>query len=306
MKKTILIFGVSSFMGSNLAQILSEDFRIIGTYHNTPVTIPGITCVPCDVLKKEYVTKLTAIFKPDITIYAVGMSSLKECKMNPKRADALNSAGAVNCSSASERYGSKFIFLSSCFVLGGEDTLYRESDTPFPVTAYGNSLSSTEFYIQRSCLNYLILRCAPLYGRSFNPLHPNWFEVVQAALAKNQTLPADDTVSIGFLDIYVLGKILKSLIESGISNRLLQVSSKDTLSRYAFAKLYAQIFKKDENLIQSTMGTFPVEKDQKGNSKASAKNYFFQMDTTNLETIIGADMPKIEESLRLTYQRLRV
>ena len=84
------------------------------------------------------------------------MSSLTDCKLNPKMADALNTTGAVNACSASERYGSKFIYLSSGYVLGGEDQLYKEGDTPFPTTAYGNSLSSTEFWIQRSCLNYLV------------------------------------------------------------------------------------------------------------------------------------------------------
>lgn len=304
MKKTILIFGISSFVGANLARILSKDYRIVGTYLSNPVNLPGITCVPCDVLKKTYVTKIMAIFRPDYTIYAVGLSSLTACKLNPKLADALNSAGAANCTAASERYGSKFIYLSSCFVLGGENTLYRESDTPFPVTTYGNSLSSTEFYIQRSSLNYLILRCAPLYGRSYNPLHPNWFEIVQTALAKKQILPADDSVYTGFLDIEILGKILRSLLESGVTNRLLQVSSRDSLTRLGFAKLYAKVFKKDGNFIESTSGTFPLEASYKNTQKNTSLQNYFQMDVTNVESLLGIEMPKIEDSLVVTYQRL--
>lgn len=193
MKKTILIFGISSFVGSNLAQILAEDYRVIGTYHTTPVDIPGVTCVPCDVLRKEYVSNLCGIFKPHYTIYAVGLSSLTECKYFPKKAESLNSSGAINCSTASERIGSKFIYLSSCFVMGGENVTYREGETPFPNTIYGNTLSTTEFYIQRSCLNYLILRCAPLYGRSYGTRHPNWFEAVQNAFVKNEPLLSDDS-----------------------------------------------------------------------------------------------------------------
>src|SRR5688572_27476615 len=121
MKKTVLIFGVSSFVGSNLALMLKDDYRVIGTYHKTPVEIPGITCYPCDVLKKDYVMNLTGLFKPDFTIYAIGLSSLTECKNFPKLADALNTNGAINACTASERYGSKFIFISSSYVLGGED-----------------------------------------------------------------------------------------------------------------------------------------------------------------------------------------
>lgn len=301
MKKTILIFGVSSFIGSNLLEMLKDEFRIIGTYYKTPVSIPGVTCLPCDVLKKEYVSNITARFRPDLTIYAVGMSSLKQCQLYPKQADALNSAGAVNCCGASERYGSKFIYLSSAFVLSGDDTIYREGDTPFPNTVYGNTLSSTEFYVQRSCLNYLILRCAPLYGRSFSPAHSNWFEMMQDSFVKGVPVVMDDSVESGFLDVQIMVRILKAALNTGVTNRLFHVSSKDSMTRYDFAQLYAKVFKKDAGLIQRTSGRFPIDK-SKGNDQAS--NYYFRLDTSNIEELLNAKMPKIEESLQLTYKRL--
>lgn len=301
MKKTILIFGISSFVGSNLAEILKDDFRIVGTYHKTPVDIPGVLCVPCDVLKKEYVSSLVALFKPDFTIYAVGMSSLKEASLKPKMNDALNTTGLVNCCTSSERHGSKFVFLSSCFVLAGEDTLYREGDIPFPNTALGNALSSSEFYVQRSCLNYFILRSAPLYGRAYNPKHPNWFEVVQSSLMKNETIKADDSVVTGFLDVHLLGKILKGALEANITNRLFQISSSNWMTRYEFARLCASTWKKDENLIQRVSGGYPNEQTSK--NKPAPAQYFFKFDLTNIEDFLGRKMPSVEESLQFTHKR---
>lgn len=299
MKKTILIFGVNSFVGSNLIEMLKDEYRIIGTYHKTPVFIPGVTCIPCDVLKKDYVSNITARFRPDLTIYAVGLSSLKECQLSPKVADALNSVGAVNCCASSERYGSKFIYLSSGYVLSGDDTVYREGETPFPNTVYGNSLSSTEFYIQRSCLNYLILRCCPLYGRSYNPTHSTWFENLQLAFAKGEPVLADDSVHTGFMDVQIMIRILKATLANNITNRLLHVSSKDFMTRYEFALLYAKIFKKDEGLVQRINGKFPVDKNKDEN-----QSYYYRLDTSNIEEFLNAKMPKIEDSLQLTYKRL--
>ncbi len=306
MKKTVLIFGISSFVGSNLALVLKDEYRIIGTYFKTPVEIPGIVCLPCDVLKKDYVSNLVGIFKPDFTIYAVGMSSLTECKLFPKQADALNSVGAVNTCTASERYGSKFVYLSSSYVLGGEDQLYKEGEVPLPNTIYGNTLSATEFYIQRSCLNYLILRSAPLYGRSYGPKHPNWFELLQTAFAKGQPIPADDSVVTGFLDVVIFGTILKTFLSSPVTNRLFQISSRDFMSRYEFACLVAKHFHKDESLIQRVSGSFPIEKSNKrmGNKFSSA--YFFKMDTFNAEDFLGITFPSVEESLLLTFKRFSV
>jgi dTDP-4-dehydrorhamnose reductase len=299
MKKTILIFGVGSFVGSNLIELLKDEFRIIGTFYKTPVNIPGVTCVPCDVLKKEYVSNITARFRPDLTIYAVGLSSLRDCQLSPKLADALNSVGAVNCCQASERYGSKFIYISSGFVLSGEDTVYREGETPFPNTVYGTTLSSTEFFIQRSCLNYLILRCCPLYGRSYNPVHTNWFESLQSSLAKGEQFFADDSVYTGFMDVQIMIRILKATLAKNVTNRLFHVSSKDYMSRYEFALLYAKIFKKDEGLIQRVSGKFPTDK-----AKDEKANFFYRLDTSNIEEFLNAKMPRIEESLQLTYKRL--
>jgi dTDP-4-dehydrorhamnose reductase len=230
------------------------------------------------------------------------MSSLKECQLSPKQADALNSAGAVNACTASERYESKFIYFSSGFVLGGADTIYREGETPFPNTAYGNSLSSTEFYIQRSCLNYLILRCSTLYGRSLNPEHANWFEHLQTALAKGEQIQVDDSVHVGFLDIQILVRILKATLEKNITNRLLHVSSSDFMTRYEFAKLYAKIFKKDEALIQRATIKFPVDKNK--NNDENSNYYYYRLDTSNIEEFLNTKMPRIEDSLMMTYKRL--
>lgn len=299
MKKTILIFGASSFVGSNLIEGLKDDFRIIGTYHKTPLNVPGITCIPCDVHKKDLVSNIVARFQPDITIYAAGLSSLRECQLHPKKADALNSAGAVNCCSAAERYDSKFVYISSCFVLGGDNTDYREGETPFPNNVYGSSLSSTEFYVQRSCLNYLILRCSPLYGRSYNPSHPTWFEHLQSALAKGEPFPADDSVQTGFLDVQIMIRVLKAAIDRNVTNRLFHVSSKDFMSRYEFARLYAKIFRKDEGLIQRVNGKFPSDK-SRGEDGSS---YYYRLDTGNIEEFLNTKMPRIEDSLNLSFKR---
>ncbi len=303
MKKTVLIVGINSFVGSNIAEMLKDEFRIVGTYNKNFVNIPGITCYPMDVMKKEFVMNLMSRIRPDFTIYAAGMSSLMECKLRPKYAEALNANGAINACTASERYGSRFVLISSAFVMGGSDTLYKEGDTPFPNSAYGTSLSSAEFYVQRSCLNYLILRCSVLYGRSHNPLHPNWFEVVQASLAKNVPLIADTSVTTGFLDITILAKILKATFQGNVSNRLIHISSRDFMNRNEFALAYAKIFHKDTNMIQKTSGKFPLDTENKAGNVAS-QNYCFKLDTSNAEEFLGTKMPSIEESLQYTHKRM--
>lgn len=300
MKKTILLFGASSFVGSNLLESLKDDFRIIGTYHKNPVKFPGVTCLPCDVLKKDYVNNLVALTKPDFTIYAVGMSSLQQCHKEPKLADALNSTGASYVCKASERVGAKFIYISSSYVLSGEDLLFKESDMPMPFTAYGNTVSSGEFYVQRSSINYLVLRSCPLYGRSYSHQHQNIFEYIQEKFSRGETFALDSSVKTGFLDVALFAKVLKSCLESNVTNRLLQVSSRDWYSPVEFARLYSRIFKKAESNIQVQDENLPVENPHKG----FVKKPQFRMDLTNIESSLGIELPTVEESLQFSKKKL--
>lgn len=302
MRKTVLIFGVSSFLGSNLVEALGQDYRIIGTYNATPVRVPGMLTVRCDALKKDSVQRLLGSFRPNITIYAGGLSSLSACHANPKLADALNSAALTNVCSSAERVGSKFIFISSSFVLSGEDVVYHESDTPFPGTSYGSSLATSEFYVQKSCLNYIIFRSCPLYGRAFHPTRRNWLEPIETALAQGQQVGVDDTVFHGHLDVHILAKLIKLGIEKNVTNRLFQITSKDIMSRYDFARLYCQVFGKDENLIVRAQWPMPLDNSQY-RSKALEK-YNFRMDTKNAEEFFSLRMPTVEESLKATKKRL--
>jgi dTDP-4-dehydrorhamnose reductase len=95
--------------------------------------------------------------------------------------------------------------------------------------------------------------------------------------------------------------VLKSIIDLNITNRLLHVSSSDFMTRYEFAKIYAKVFKKDENLIHPMPGNFPVDKNKSHGEKSK---YYYKLNTTNIETMIGIRMPTIESSLNSTYKRL--
>lgn len=302
MRKTVLIFGASSFLGSNLIEVLGTDYRLVGTFHETSLTIPGMTLIKCDVLKKDTVQRIVSLVKPDVTIYAAGLSSLQACAANPKLADALNSAGLINVCQSAERYGSKFIFVSSSFVLAGEDVTYQESDTPFPATIYGSSLASSEFYVQKSCLNYIVFRCCPLYGRAYHPTRRNWLEGIETALASAQQVTVDDHVMHGHLDVRILAKMIRLGIEKNVTNRLFQVTSQDVMSRYEFVRLYCKVFGQDENLILKGQWELPLDEAQ-FRSKA-LERYFFRMATTNAEEFFGLRMPSVEESLKSTKKRL--
>ena len=302
-KKTILIFGLTSMVGSNLAEFFSKDFRVVGTYYRKPISLPGVLALPCNVLNKDEVQLVLYAFKPDFVIYCVGFTGLKDCNDNPNISDALNSGGLFNVAEMAPRYGARVIYLSSQYVFAGDNRAFNEMDNPDVTTQYGKSQASSEFYLQKSSLNYLIVRCCRLYGRGISPIRDSFFEAMQKKIKNNQSAIYDDFVHTGFIDVYYLAMVLKICFERNISNRVLQFSTQDIMTNYEFAKTYAEIFGESDGLINKGKWFFPILKTVTLNR--SSEHHYFKMDILNIEGVLRLKLPTVRESLLFTYKRFK-
>jgi len=301
-KKTILVFGISSLLGSSITEFLKKDYKVVGTYYKTRVSMPGVLTLPCDVLDKDQVQLMVYAFKPDITIYCVGVASVYACSRSEELADALNASGLYNVAESCGRYRSQVIYFSSNFVFSGEPKNYMEMDIPDANTALGKTQASSEFFIQKTSLNYLVFRCCRIYGRGVNPLKMNWFYALQSKLSNREKFACDDFIKVGFLDVYFLAMVVKIAIERGVTNRLFQISSSDQMSYFSFAKNYCKIFSESDDFLSRTKWPFPAIASQ-GMSGVS-DNLKYQMDITNIEGYLNIEMPTVLDSLQFTYQRL--
>ena len=301
-KKTILIFGISSFVGSNLAEFLKDDYRVVGTYNKTHVSIPGVLTLPCDVLSKDEVQLVMFTIRPEFTIYTVGVSSVLDCAKNKELADALNTSGLFNVVEYCQRYKSQICYISSSYIFGGDERGYLEMDIPDPSTVYGKTQAAAEFYVQKTSLNYLIFRTCALYGRGFSSNRITYFENIQKRLDENEMIVCDNYINIGFLDVYYLAMLFRIAFEKKVTNRLLQVSSNDIMTHYDFTKLYSEKFL--GNSSQVTNGKWPFPVVSSGASLPQSDKLFFKLDVSNVEGYFHLKMPSIKESLEFTHTRL--
>lgn len=302
-RKTVVIFGVSSFVGSNLAQYLKDDYRVVGTYFENRVKIPGVLTLPCDVMKRDAIQMVLFTFRPELTIYAVGSSSVEACHDFENYADALNSGGVFNVVPFCERYQSKVCYISSAFIFSGENRINLENDTPLPNTFYGKSKASAEFFIQKSCLNYVIFRCSNFYGRGIHPRISTWFENIEKKSFNQESCAMDSKINIGFLDVFYLAQAIKMSLENDVTNRLFQLSSKDSITFYDFALTYAKVFKTDKSLIKKLNWEFPQMESSMIEQRMD-DNFYYKIDVANLEAALGIEMPTVEQSLELSYKNL--
>jgi len=298
-RKTVVIFGVSSFVGSNIANYLKNHYRVIGTYHQCTVNIPDVLTMKCSVLDREQVTFIVKAFQPDITIYAVGLHSVVIGHHQTKLADALNTVGAINVSEVSERYKSRMFYLSSDQVFDGSDQVHHERDNVSPTTITGKTKLAAEFFIEKNSLNYVTLRCCSIFGRSINPFQQTWLEVIESNFKNGVSSYLDDSIVQGYLDPIYIAHIIKLCDETDIKNRLLQVTSKDFMTRLEFARLYYEYLGAPVDLLKKRKWPFPeLEK-----RSDSFDKLYFKMNGENAEDSFDIYMPTIKESLEFTFQK---
>ena len=302
-QKTVVIFGASSFVGSNIAEFLKRDHRVIGTYYEHPIEIEGVLMLPLDILKEEAVRLMLLLFEPDIAIYCVGLTSIETCNENEILANTLNTAGIFNVVNFCDRYGTKLIYISTGYVFSGEAINYGESDTPIPNSLYGKSKRSAEVFIQKNCLDYIILRCCELYGRGALAQKETWFEFLQKKIFEGEKIESYGNIKLGFLDVTYLATAIKVCIEKGICNRSLHFCSTDIMSHYDFSLKYAEIFHEQSSLINKKTWKFPQVKTVVFQS-ILALELEYKMSIGELEKALNIRMPSIQESLEFTKNRL--
>lgn len=257
-KKTVLIFGVSSFIGSNIAEALSSDYRIVGTYFNSQTINKNFLTIKCDISNPSLVKGIVNLAKPDIVIYCIGEKNMQVCHNSPKRSDTLNANGIFNVINALDAFNAKLFYFSSALIYSGSDKEHDEENSPISNTVYGSSVASAEFYIQKSYLNYIILRLPLVFGREGNLKNSNLLSQIQYSLLKDKAVDVDDSVLYGFLSIAELIKSIKSCIEQNITNQRINLMSSDLMTKYEFAKLICDIFKLNESKLTKIVKKIPL------------------------------------------------
>lgn len=297
--KKILIFGGSSLMGSHLIHYLLDKYRIITTYHTSPIRMPNLLSLPLDLFNKEAAEKFIQITKPDVVIYAATQNSIQYCQENPKISESLNNSIPVSLSYACEKRGIKLIFISSVFVFSGEHGHYKERDNPRPLNAYGSALMSAEYSIQKNCSNYLIIRTPVVFGRSMGMNKSSLLEYIERSLFLAKNCNLDNRLKIGFLSGHILGKIMHVCLDRGIDNRIIHVSSKDTITHYEFALHLATLLKANKDLINVMNKVLPIDDSKVQFIKT---NYNFSLDSSNMETLLNTAVPNVAEQIENYYK----
>jgi dTDP-4-dehydrorhamnose reductase len=228
--------------------------------------MPGVTVLPMGLDNRNWVKRVIYTAQPEVIIYAAGSEDVAWAKLNPKAADRIQAGGLATIAEFSDFFQSRLVYLSSARVFEGVRGNYREGDVVLPGEAHGKSKVAAENFLRARSLNYLIVRCSPLLGRS-NGLNLSVLDRWRMAFDRSLRVELSDQEVHSFAPIEGLCALVEKLIESGLRNRIFHYSGLTRASWRDLGEQFCARWKYDPKFLNS-----PAE--------PSAKVYDFSLNST--------------------------
>lgn len=159
----ILLLGANGLYGTKLAQLCLEQ--------NLPIYLSGTknlsnhsNYLKIDITNKSQVDVGFSKIQPEIVIHAAGLTNVDICETNKTLAWKVNVEGTRNITTASKRYKSFLVYLSTDYIFNGEKGNYTETDIPDPINYYGKTKLEAENIIKSTLNDFCIIRPSVIFG----------------------------------------------------------------------------------------------------------------------------------------------
>ncbi|MFA5159132.1 MAG: dTDP-4-dehydrorhamnose reductase [Candidatus Omnitrophota bacterium] len=160
----ILITGAGGMLGTDLGNVLSPEFEIVGL-ERRPVTHLTVPYDICDLTQARKTRDAILSHKPEVVIHTAAMTDVDYCEEHHDEALENNVAATEHVIDAANEIDASVIFYSTDYVFDGKKNgEYEETDIPNPLSFYGKTKHMGEEYILRVVKRALIFRITWLFG----------------------------------------------------------------------------------------------------------------------------------------------
>lgn len=260
-RQSVLILGASGMLGNSFADLtnlLKKNFgQIFFAYHSNPKKFKdeSIRSITFEAGNKEDINKVLSEINPDIIINCIALTIIEDCQKNPRLAFKINATFPAILAEWTSKNNKKLVHFSTDAVFDGEKPPlagYTESDRPKPLNVYAKTKLRGERLIQQADPNALILRIniIGIRGREPFPLA----EWIIRSLASGQKIS-------GFTDVFFAPLFTEDIVKLTIRalmcdlSGLYHLNAKNHINKFSFAKLIANEFRYDKNLIYPSISS---------------------------------------------------
>lgn len=232
--ETVLLTGATGLLGRALVETVPSGVRL--------------NCERIDVTCRDLVHEGFSRIEPSLVIHAASIGNVDYCEQYPSEANRVNVTGTENLVMECGKTGTPIVLLSSNAVFDGENPPYAEDDIPCPVNHYGKTKYASEKIAET--IDHIIVRSTLMYGWHGPEQRDNavtWL-LARLSLGKEISL-VNDTFVNPVYNVQVAETIWKLVSER--KRGIFHIAGQDTVNRYQFGLITAEVFGLDQHLILS-------------------------------------------------------
>ena len=250
----VIITGSNGLLGQSLVNLLlkeNDKYEVYG--FSRGVNRSGrndFQYISIDITNKSQLTEELLKIKPDYIINTAAMTQVDACENDKAKCDILNVEVVQWLAAICQELSAHLIHISTDFIFDGKKGWYKETDEPNPLSYYGLSKLKSEKVLEKSNINYTILRTILVYGKVFDMSRSNIVLWVKESLENKReiTIVDDQYRTPTYVeDLALACKISMDKNATGIFN----ISSSELLSIFDIAKQIAAVFNLDDSYIKS-------------------------------------------------------
>ena len=243
----MLILGSSGLLGSSLSRNFTSKFEVIGT-HFTYKPKSKIKTVYLNVASPGMFEKIIETVSPQYVINCIGATSVEECERFPEKAMLLNAILPHHIAKASNRFGFRFIQVSTDHYDSADCEARDEFMQPIALNSYGYSKLTGERLVLNEAPTALVLR-TNFFGLSPRGDH-SILDFAINALSNSTPVSGYEDVLFTPIGATQIGNFLESEMDRPISG-VLNLSGSESVSKFTFLREVAVGLGLDPQLVVS-------------------------------------------------------
>ncbi len=253
----ILVTGCNGLLGQKLVELISvqRDSHLIATAKSKLIPdLPRGEFHSLDITNANEVDEIVSKTKPDVVINTAAMTQVDQCETEKEKCWLANVTAVEILVEACKKNKVHLIHISTDFIFDGTHGPLDENEKPNPISYYGESKLAGELAIQKSSIDWTILRTVLVYGVTKDMSRSNIVLWVKKSLEEGKTINVvnDQWRTPTLAEDLAMGCYLAATKKiKGIFN----VSGDEMMTPYDIAIATADFFKLNKSLIHQTDST---------------------------------------------------
>ncbi|HLZ15460.1 MAG TPA: SDR family oxidoreductase [Cyclobacteriaceae bacterium] len=250
----ILVTGCNGLLGQKLVELISSrpGHDLIATAKSRLIPkLPRGEFRPLDITDRIQAEEVIAQTKPHVVVHTAAMTQVDQCETDREKCWQANVEAVQYMADACRRNSAHLVHISTDFIFDGSHGPLGEDERPNPLSYYGKSKLAGEEIVQKSGIDWAILRTVLVYGVTQDMSRSNIVLWVKKSLDDGKSIHVvnDQWRTPTLAEDLAMGCLLAAELRAkGVFN----ISGDEMMTPYDIAIATAEFFELDKSLIHQT------------------------------------------------------